>query len=147
MSRLFHLYWRFSRGLTIGVRGMVLDDQGRVFLIKHTYAAGWQMPGGGVEPGETLVEALARELQEEGNIELTGIPVLHGLFFHPIHSNRDHVAVYLVREFRQTAPPVPNREIAGHGFFPTSALPPDTTAGTRARIAEVLEGTAAAARW
>ena len=51
---------------------------------------------------------------------------------------RDHVAVYVVREFRQTAAPVPNHEIVAHGFFPLDALPHDTTAGTRARIAEVL---------
>ena len=48
-------------------------------------------------------------------------------------------------EFRQTAPPEPNREIVAHGFFPLDALPPDTTKGTRARIAEVLNGTRAAA--
>ena len=59
--------------------------------------------------------------------------------FHPIYSRRDHVTVYVVRDFRQTAPPEPNREIAAHGFFPLDALPPETTAGTRARIAEVIE--------
>ena len=104
-------------------------------------------PGGGVEAGETLLEALARELREEGNIELTGPPALHGVFFHPLYSRRDHVTVYVVREFRQTAPPVPNHEIVAHGFFPLDALPADTTAGTRARIAEVLHGQAATERW
>jgi 8-oxo-dGTP pyrophosphatase MutT (NUDIX family) len=105
------------------------------------------LPGGGVEAGETLRQALARELAEEGNIELTGPSLLHGVFFHPIYSRRDHVTVYVVRDFRQTAPPEPNREIAAHGFFPLDALPADTTAGTRARIAEVLSGKAAAERW
>jgi 8-oxo-dGTP pyrophosphatase MutT (NUDIX family) len=90
---------------------------------------------------------LARELAEEGNIELTGPPLLHGVFFHPIYSRRDHVTVYVVRDFRQTAPPEPNREIAAHGFFSLAALPPETTAGTRARIAEVLSGKPAAERW
>jgi 8-oxo-dGTP pyrophosphatase MutT (NUDIX family) len=147
VNRLFHFYWRLSRGLTLGVRAMVLDGQGRVFLIRHTYANGWHLPGGGVEAGETLRQALARELAEEGNIELTGPLLLHGVFFHPIYSRRDHVTVYVVRDFRQTAPPEPNREIAAHGFFSLAALPPETTAGTRARIAEVLSGKPAAERW
>jgi 8-oxo-dGTP pyrophosphatase MutT (NUDIX family) len=147
VNRLLHVFWRFSRGLTIGVRGAVLDGEGRVFLVKHSYTAGWYLPGGGVEAGETLLEALARELAEEGNIEMTGRPVLHGIYFHPIYSNRDHVALYVIREFRQTAPPQPNREIVAHGFFPLDALPSGTTAGSRARIAEVTGGKPAAERW
>ena len=75
LRRIFHLYWRFSRGMTLGVRGVVLDAQGRVFLVKHSYVSGWHLPGGGVEPGETVRQALERELREEGNIELTGKPV------------------------------------------------------------------------
>jgi len=146
-NRLMHVYWRFSRGLTLGVRALVLDAQGRVFLIKHTYTAGWQLPGGGVEAGETLLEALTRELREEGNIELTGPPKLHGVFFHPCFSLRDHVTVYVARDFRQPSPPVPNREIAAHGFFALDALPDDTTSGTRARIAEVLHGQPVTDRW
>ena len=126
---------------------MVLDGGGRVFLVKHSYAEGWHLPGGGVEAGETLLEALARELAEEGNIELSGPPALHGIYFHPFYSNRDHVTVYVVRDFRQTAQPMPNREIVAHGFFPVDALPRDTTRGTRARIAEVATGTLAAERW
>ena len=147
VNRLLHFYWRFSRGLTLGARGMVLDAEGRVFLIKHTYTEGWHLPGGGVEAGETLLEALARELAEEGNIELTAPPMLHGIFFHPIYSNRDHIAVFVIRDFRQTSPPQPNREISAHGFFPLDALPPGTTAGSRARIAEVAAGRPLAERW
>jgi 8-oxo-dGTP pyrophosphatase MutT (NUDIX family) len=147
VNRLMHFYWRFSRGLTLGVRAVVLDGDGRVFLIKHSYAEGWQLPGGGVEAGETLIEALARELSEEGNIELTGPPALYGIYFHPFYSNRDHVTIYVVRDFRQSAPPIPNREIVGHGFFPLDGLPLDTTAGTRARIAEITAGKPASERW
>jgi 8-oxo-dGTP pyrophosphatase MutT (NUDIX family) len=147
VNRLMHVYWRFARGLTLGVRALVLDGEGRVFLIQHSYTAGWHLPGGGVEVGETLHRALARELAEEGNIELTAPPILHGVFFHPAYSRRDHVALYVVRHFRQTAQPVPNREIVGHGFFPVAALPDGTTAGTRARLAEVLHGAPVPQRW
>jgi ADP-ribose pyrophosphatase YjhB (NUDIX family) len=142
-----HLYWRLSRGLTLGVRCLVVDGQDRVFLVRHTYVDGWHLPGGGVEPGETVDDALARELKEEGNIELTGTPAQFGIYFHPAMSHRDHVVLYVVRDFCQPAAPVPDREIMAHGFFSRDALPPDTTRATRARIAEVMAGAPASPRW
>ena len=140
MRRIMHFYFRLSRGMTLGVRGMVFDPAGRVLLVKHTYVSGWYLPGGGVEVGQTFREALDRELMEETRVEVTGEPVLHGVFLNSHVSRRDHVAVYVVRDFRQDRMPEPNHEIAACGFFATDALPADTTDGTRLRIAEVLEG-------
>lgn len=133
--------------MTLGVRGVVLDADNRVFLVRHSYVSGWHLPGGGVEVGETFLEALRRELAEEGRIELTGEPVLHGLFFNGHVSRRDHVAVYVVRQFHQDRQPEPNREIVECGFYDRGALPAETTKGTRLRIAEVLDGTAPIATW
>jgi 8-oxo-dGTP pyrophosphatase MutT (NUDIX family) len=147
MRRCMHFYWRLTRGLTLGVRGLVIDDDRRVFLVRHTYVRGWHLPGGGVEPGETLLAALARELAEEGNIELTAPPGLHGMFFNGRISRRDHVACYVIQAFRQSTPPAPNSEIAASRFFGLGELPGDTTAGTRARIAEVLLGAPVSERW
>jgi 8-oxo-dGTP pyrophosphatase MutT (NUDIX family) len=147
IRRAFHLYWRWARGVTLGVRGLVIDKDQRIFLVTHTYVPGWQLPGGGVEPGETVAEALARELLEEGNIEILEPPVLHGIFFNSRVSHRDHVAVFVVRAFRQQSLPVPNKEIAAHGFFSLDALPDNTTPGTRARIAEVMLGAPLSERW
>jgi ADP-ribose pyrophosphatase YjhB (NUDIX family) len=147
IRRVLHFYWRFARGLTLGVRAVVIDPQGRVFLVAHSYIGGWHLPGGGVEVGETVMAALARELREEGNIELIEPPQLFGVYFNRQSSGRDHVALYVVRSFRQPAPPQPNYEIVAHGFFATDALPPETTLATRERIAEVLGGRAAAQAW
>ena len=147
LRRVFHLYWWMARGMTLGVRGVVLDGDGKVFLVRHSYVAGWHLPGGGVEVGETFLEALRRELVEEGRIELTGEPVLHGVFFNGHVSRRDHVAVYIVRQFRQDRLPAPNHEIVECGFYDAGALPADTTRGTRLRIAEVLHGAAPVATW
>src|ERR1700733_13578235 len=127
LRRLFHLYWRFARGMTLGVRAVVLDGENRVFLVKHSYVSGWHLPGGGVETGETFGEALRRELAEEGRIEVVGDPPLHGLFFNSHVSRRDHVAVYIVRDFSQDRLPEANNEIIACGFFAAAALPADTT--------------------
>jgi 8-oxo-dGTP pyrophosphatase MutT (NUDIX family) len=147
LRRLMHFYWRFARGMTLGVRALVLDENGRVFLVKHSYISGWHLPGGGVEVGETLLQAVARELREEGNIDITEPPQLHAMFFNDRVSRRDHVALFVVRGFRQIAAPVPDHEIVAHGFFAIDAMPNDTTAATRARIVEVLGGTPTSERW
>lgn len=147
IRRVFHLYWLLARSMTLGVRAVVLDAHNRVFLVKHSYVHGWYLPGGGVEVGESFLDALRRELAEEGRIELAGEPLLHGVFFNSHVSPRDHVAVYVVRNFRQDRLPAPNREIVDCGFFDPSALPDDTTPGTRLRIAEVLDGKPLPATW
>jgi 8-oxo-dGTP pyrophosphatase MutT (NUDIX family) len=139
LRRALHFYARFARGMTLGARAVVLNHEGHVFLVKHSYVAGWHLPGGGVETGETFLESLTRELREEGRIELTGTPVLHGMFFNRRVSRRDHVAVYVVRDFRQDRMPERNREIIACGFFDVAELPPGTSRGTRLRLAEVLQ--------
>jgi 8-oxo-dGTP pyrophosphatase MutT (NUDIX family) len=147
-GRLFHIYFRLKRPMTLGVRGVVHDkERNTVFLIRHTYVPGWQLPGGGVETGETLVEALEKELLEEGNIELKSLPELFAIYFNKRMSVRDHVALYICRSFQQISPKLPNHEIAEAGFFPLDKLPEGTTRATRERLAEVFDGTNIAQIW
>jgi ADP-ribose pyrophosphatase YjhB (NUDIX family) len=142
-----HLYFRLTRAMTLGVRAAVLDGEGRVFLVRHTYTPGWHLPGGGVEVGESLEEALAKELREEASIRMTGSPRLHGVFFNRPLSPRDHVAVYVVREFVVEGAKQPDREIAEAGFFKLDALPEETTTGTRRRLDEIIRGLRPPSDW
>ena len=133
--------------MTLGVRAVVLDGQNRVFLIRHTYVPGWHLPGGGVETGETALEALTRELREEACISFDEPPLLTGVFFNRHISRRDHVLVYVIRHFTVLEVKQPDREIAEAGFFPLDRLPEGTTSATRSRLAEILEGQAPSVHW
>jgi len=133
--------------MTIGAQAVVLDPQRRVFLVKHSYVTGWHLPGGGVEIGETVLQALERELLEEGGITAIEPPVLHGVFLNSRVSRRDHIFLYVIRAFRQEGGPRHTYEIIDHGFFAPDALPEDTSRATRARLAELLAGAKISPRW
>lgn len=136
MVFFLHKLFAFTRGMTLGVRAACFDEQGRIFLVRHTYVPGWYMPGGGVEHGETVPAALAKELREEGNLEIVGEPELFQVYQNSRASKRDHVVLYRVR-VRQTAPRLPDREIAECGFFELDNLPNEVTAATLRRLKEL----------
>jgi 8-oxo-dGTP pyrophosphatase MutT (NUDIX family) len=135
----FQLYARTRRGMTLGVRGMVLDAEGRVLLVRHTYVKGWHMPGGGVERGEAAEVALARELVEEAGVRLTAPPIL--ISVHNAHARfkGDHILFYRVDAWEPCAA-TSRGEIAEIGWFAPDDLPAGATAGTRGRVAEALGG-------
>jgi ADP-ribose pyrophosphatase YjhB (NUDIX family) len=131
---LLKLRSRF-RGVTLGVRGQVFDEDDRLLLIRHSYLPGWHFPGGGVELGETAAQSVRRELVEEGGVALAGEPTLVGLFRNPEWTAGDHIAFFDAGPWR----PCPSRwgvEIEATEFFPLDALPSDTHASVRRRLAE-----------
>lgn len=144
---LSRLYYRLSRPMTVGVRGLVRDEAGQVLLVRHSYVDGWYMPGGGVERSETAVTAITRELDEEAGIILKAPPKLVGLYANFREFKSDHVALYLVEPGSYERVPRKSFEIAEYDFFPPDALPEGTTPGTRARIREVIEGLPAPELW
>ncbi len=137
MTRVAHTIYFFIKGMTVGVRAACFDDQGRIFLVRHSYIPGWHMPGGGVERRETVAQALAKELREEGNLELTAPPELLQVFYNSRTSKRDHVVFYRC-QVRQTAPRLRDREIVESGFFDLASLPDGTTSATRRRLKELV---------
>jgi 8-oxo-dGTP pyrophosphatase MutT (NUDIX family) len=136
---LIYAWFRLRRGLTLGVRGLVTDAEGRVLLVQHTYVPGWHLPGGGVERRETAEQALAHELQEEAGVRVLGRASLVS-----VHSNEprhpgDHVLLYRVHAWEPCAASAQG-EIHEIGWFAPDALPAGVTPGTRQRIAEALRG-------
>lgn len=143
---IFFAVSRMRRGMTLGVRGVAVDGEGRVLLVKHTYLHGWWLPGGGVDRGETTQAAVVRELREEAGLIATTKPRLIS-----VHSNErffpgDHVLVFAIDAFDLTER-TSHGEIAEIGWFAPDALPEDTTRATRRRLAEVFGGAPADPNW
>jgi ADP-ribose pyrophosphatase YjhB (NUDIX family) len=139
LTAMFRPFWRMRRGLTLGAQGAVIDAEGRVLLVRHGYRPGWWFPGGGVEWGETLPTALARELEEEVGVTLTGEPKLHGIFSNFANFQGDHIAVFVVRHWQRRGDYHKLGEIAESRMFAWEDLPERIDPGTRARLAEILQ--------
>ncbi|MEM6462376.1 MAG: NUDIX domain-containing protein [Pseudomonadota bacterium] len=135
------------RPLTIGVRAAAFDADGRLFLVRHTYVPGWYMPGGGVEPGETVLETLERELAEEGNLKLSEPPELYGLYHNKWTNRRDHVVLFVCKNVETLAEHKAGFEIAEAGFFDMADLPDGVTRATLRRLDELSGRAERSAYW
>jgi hypothetical protein len=147
IRRGFHLYWRMSRGLTLGVRGLVVDEAGRIFLVKHTMCAAGTCPAAASSPARPCSTPWRANSGEEGNIDLIEPPALHAVYFNTRVSRRDHVALFVIGAFRQPGTTGPGSRDHGPAFFAPDALPGGTVASVRARVAEVLMGAPLSQRW
>ena len=84
-----------ANSIVPAVSVVIIDGQGRILLIRRTDNNYWSIPGGGIEPGESVRQAASREVMEETgiNCEVTGLV--------GIYSNPGHVAAYEDGEVRQ----------------------------------------------
>lgn len=90
--------------LRYAVRAVIVDPDDRVLLTRFEFLNGgsvWALPGGGIEPDETELDALRRELAEEvglTDVDLAG-PIWQRthLFPDPVHFDGQAERIYLVR--------------------------------------------------
>ena len=147
IGKAAQLYWWVRRPRTLGVRGLVIDGGGGIALVRHSYRGGWYLPGGGVKKGESLGDALARELREE--IALTGVKIerVLGVYHNRREYKDDHVVVFVARVGGETPVQFDNLEIEAADWFPLDALPDGLTPATARRIDEYRRGATGSGAW
>lgn len=92
------VYWRVFRPRTRGVRGVLLDSDERILLVRHTYDSGWYLPGGSVKRMESPLDALSRELREEVGVSFAKEALSElGKYSARAEGKRDEVTVYVLR--------------------------------------------------
>jgi len=148
LAKAARLYWRARRPRTLGVRAVVYDDAGRIALVRHTYAHGWYLPGGGVKKGESTAAALAREIEEEIGLRDCAIERLIGVYHSRREYKDDHVVLFAVHAFDPVAlRACDGREIAEAAWFSPDALPPGVSPATARRIKDYRTGAVGCGSW
>jgi len=145
-TRIFLFVMGFWRRTTFGARVMLVEGN-KVLLIKHTYTSGWMFPGGGVEVGDSAMATAKKELFEETGYQVNDLGSFLSVYHNVEASRRDHVALFVFKEFEQARPFAPNAEIAQMGWFSIDDLPADATDATRSRIEEYFDGAAISETW
>ena len=78
----------FNDLFRLSSHAVILNENNQVLLLKANYGnCSWGLPGGALEPGETIHEALIRECLEELNADVT-IAALTGVYFHSAYNSQ-----------------------------------------------------------
>ncbi|RME60622.1 MAG: NUDIX domain-containing protein [Candidatus Dadabacteria bacterium] len=138
---LAKLYWFITRPITVGVQAIVLDDKGRVLLVRHTYRKGWFLPGGALKRGESVEQAVKRELFEETGIISEEKPqIVPKIRYTRWDFKHNHTVAFFISKWRQSdevSDFSTSWEIAEAKFFPLDSLPSDTHTSVLERLKEV----------
>ena len=138
---LLRAYWSVFNPISVGVRAVLVDSDGRVLLVRHLYGDDHlHLPGGGVKRRETVVSALRRELREETGLEILVDDHelrLLGVYTNFVEGKSDHVSVFVIEPGQWKGEVEPQSiEIAKIRFEHHGDLPVEISPGTARRLAE-----------
>lgn len=121
----------------IGAASLILDDENKILLVKHSYGkCNWDLPGGKSEEKESAEETAKREVNEEIGLNVK-IEKLTGIYYDPQYDM--HHFVFVAKNEDTKLKPKPNSpEILECGYFSIDDLPKPMSDFTYSRIANFL---------
>ncbi|GGG69132.1 NUDIX hydrolase [Paenibacillus radicis (ex Gao et al. 2016)] len=120
----------------IGAAAVILDDEGRVLLVKHSYGKNnWDLPGGKAEDDESAEETASRETLEEVGLEVR-MGTLTGIYYDPDYDM--HHFVFIAYNDAHRVPQPSSPEILECRFCSIDELPRPISDFTYKRIKDAL---------
>ena len=124
---------------TVGAAAFIVDGEGRVLLVKHTYGhLNWELPGGGGEFHESPVETAIREVREETGLRVVARHMT-GCYYSPENESL-HFVFHCEREETAAIPQADGAEISECAFWSPEALPRPISDWTVQRIRDAIAG-------
>lgn len=124
---------------TVGAAAFIVDSEGKVLLVKHTYGhLNWELPGGGGEPGESPEETAIREVKEETGLSVVARHIT-GCYY-TFENDMLHFVVWCEREDSAAAPQADKAEISECAFWSPETLPHPISDWTVRRIQDAIAG-------
>ncbi len=111
----------------------VIESEGKILLARRRDIGWWNLPGGGMEAGETVDDALRREIREEVGLEIH-IDYLVGVYSKP----QKHEVVLTFFCHPASGTPGPSDEVSEVGWFTPDALPEPLLPKHRQRLQDAL---------
>jgi ADP-ribose pyrophosphatase YjhB (NUDIX family) len=84
-----------ANSLVPGASGIVVDDEGKILVLRRSDNARWALPGGAMDIGESIAQTVTREVREETGLEV------EPLYIVGVYSDPQHVFAYDDGEVRQ----------------------------------------------
>lgn len=106
---------------SVGAFAIIFDDEGRVLLCHRRDMDAWNLPGGGLEPGELPNEGVIREVMEETGLEVD-VERLVGVYAKP--GRNDLVFSFICRVTGGELTETPETDASA--YFLTDQMPPNT---------------------
>ena len=120
----------------LGAAAVILNDAGHVLLVKQSYGRlNWELPGGGAEAGESIVETALREVREETGLHVTAQRT-SGIYYEPANDMLHFV--FLCHNADANAAFRMDAEVTECAYWPPDALPRPVNNFTARRIEDAL---------
>lgn len=122
----------FNDCYRLSAHAVILNSEGKILLVKATYGElRWGLPGGCIDPGETVHEALERECLEELGVKVD-VLYMSGMYLHQTFDS--HACIFRC-EMPEDAKIVLSKEHSEYGYFAIDEL----SEVQRYRVRECLE--------